>query len=58
VVVAGKLNIRRKPTVGPKQVRVPLKKGTLVKVLDEQNGWYKVKVETEGWVSAKWIDMI
>ncbi len=58
VVLAGKLNIRRNPTVGAKPVRAPLKKGTLVKVVDEQNGWYKVKVETEGWVSGKWIDMI
>jgi len=33
----------------------PLTKGKKVTILEEHNGWYKVKTEIEGWVSKGYI---
>lgn len=54
-VTADLLNIRSAPNGTAAKVAPPLKKGTLVKVLEESSGWNKVVVETEGWVSGEWI---
>ena len=37
------------------KVAKPLKNGTAVKIIDKENGWFKVKVEIEGWVSSGYI---
>lgn len=55
LVNAGKLNIRSRPLLSSNTVASPLTKGTLVNILEESNGWYKVKVETEGWVKKDYI---
>lgn len=50
------LNIREKGETGAAKVAMPLSKGQKVDILDENNGWYKVKTDITGWVSAKYID--
>lgn len=54
-VTASLLNIRSLPTSSANKVAEPLKKGTLLKVIDQKGGWSKVVVETEGWVSSEWL---
>lgn len=54
-VTASKLNIRSTPTAKGKKVAEPLPKGSKVKIIGEQNGWYKVTASIEGWVSGKYI---
>jgi len=51
------LNIRKIPSVRGNVISSPLTKGTKVKVLKKQNGWYKVKTEIEGWVAADYIEL-
>lgn len=53
-VAGSKLNIRTKPE--GELVAKPLLRGAKVTILDKDKGWYKVKTEIEGWVSAKFID--
>ncbi len=55
-VVANSLNIRLRPRTDAPLVARPLPKGTKVYIKDEHNGWYKVTVEIEGWVFAKYIE--
>lgn len=50
-----KLNIRELPSVNSDTVTDPLLKDTKVKILQKQNGWYQVKAEIEGWVSADYV---
>ena len=58
-VSASSLNIRSAPSTSGEKLADPLPNGTNVEVLEEGDGWYKVKttVEIEGWVSAKYIKM-
>lgn len=58
-VSASSLNIRSAPNTSGEKMADPLPNGTNVKVLEEGDGWYKVRttVEIEGWVSAKYIEM-
>lgn len=56
-VKANQLNIRHKPSLQSGRVTAPLQKGTRVKIIDQKGDWLKVKVEAEGWVSGKWIDV-
>jgi len=51
-----KLNIRNNPDTGSGRVARALKSGAKVTILDEKDGWYKVRTEIEGWVSAKYIE--
>jgi N-acetylmuramoyl-L-alanine amidase len=55
LVTADQLNIRSLPNITSPTVTAPLKRGTLVKIEEEQAGWYKVKVETEGWVKKEFL---
>lgn len=50
------LNIRENNDTGAKKVARPLERGTKVEILESKGGWYKVKTEITGWVSAKFID--
>jgi len=50
------LNIRYKPNANAVKTAPPLQKGTMLEILEEKNGWYKVKVKTEGWVSSQWVE--
>ena len=56
VVAASKLNIRMSPNETADKVTNPLQQGAKVVVLEEKNGWYKVRTEVEGWVMAKFIE--
>ncbi len=48
------LNIRSKPN-GDK-VADPLKKDHEVKIIEEENGWVKVKTEVVGWIFKEYVD--
>jgi N-acetylmuramoyl-L-alanine amidase len=50
-VIPGKLNIRSGAGASYKKVANPLVSGQKVEILEEENGWYRVKTEIEGWVS-------
>jgi N-acetylmuramoyl-L-alanine amidase len=54
-VTAKLLNIRSLPNEQAPTVSAPLPLGTKVKILEKQGQWYKVSVQTEGWVSAGFI---
>jgi N-acetylmuramoyl-L-alanine amidase len=56
VVTASSLNIRADDSGVGEKVGRPLVKGTKVDILGESNGWYKVNVQIEGWVSGKYVD--
>lgn len=55
ITTADYLNIRTKPSGDSPTVTDPLPKGTKVKITKTQGDWSYVKVQTEGWVSKKWI---
>lgn len=55
-VIPGKLNIRSGAGSSNKKVANPLVAGQKVKILEEENGWYRVKTEIEGWVSKGLIN--
>ncbi len=55
-VSASSLNIRVSPDVEAEKVTQALKNGTKVTILDEQEGWLKVRTEVEGWVYGKYIE--
>jgi N-acetylmuramoyl-L-alanine amidase len=55
-ISANTLNIRKSPAEDAPKVALPLVKGTKVKILDQSNGWYKVRTEIEGWVLGKFVD--
>ncbi|ACF13510.1 N-acetylmuramyl-L-alanine amidase, negative regulator of AmpC, AmpD [Chloroherpeton thalassium ATCC 35110] len=56
IVSADLLNIRYQPNERSATAAAPLPKGTLINILDEKDGWYKVQVQAEGWVSSKWVE--
>lgn len=56
-VAANTLNIRNCPESNGQLVAQPLPKGTMVSIVDQQNGWYKVRTTVEGWVFGKYIDV-
>lgn len=47
------LNIRTQPDAESENASLP--KGTKVKILEEKNGWVRVKTEIEGWVNKKYL---
>lgn len=49
------LNIRADAGAQFEKVAKPLKKDQKVKIVDEENGWYKVETTVEGWVSKGYI---
>jgi len=55
-IIVETLNIRSTPQTNGELVAKPLKKGDKVKIMQESNGWYKVKVEVEGWVFGKYVE--
>ncbi|MBR4265741.1 MAG: N-acetylmuramoyl-L-alanine amidase [Bacteroidales bacterium] len=56
-VAAKTLNIRNVPESDGQLIAQPLPKGTMVSIVDEKNGWYKVRTTIEGWVFGKYIDV-
>jgi len=56
IVTPEKLNIRSGPSLAKNRVATPLKKEKEVKILEQENNWYRVSVEIEGWVLKKFIN--
>lgn len=57
-VLVDKLNIRSIPSIAGELMSKPIPKGTKFDIVDEKNGWYRIKVKTEveGWVLGKFLD--
>ena len=56
-ILVDNLNIREGAGIEHTKVAQPLMKGKKVKVLEEQNGWYKVETTIEGWVNKGYINI-
>lgn len=54
-VAATSLNIRVSHDAEAEKAAQPLPKGTKVEILEESEGWLKVRTQVEGWVFAKHI---
>ncbi len=54
-IIPGKLNIRAGAGPSFEKVAKPLVGGQDVKILEEENGWYRVTTEIEGWVSKGFV---
>lgn len=54
-VVYGSLNVRKDPEVKEGNIVETLPVKTMVEVIGEKDGWYKIK---EGWVMAKYTDRV
>lgn len=57
MVASDLLNIRKGAGINFKKVAQPLRKGTPVLVLEEQDGWYEVETKITGWVSKAHIQL-
>jgi len=55
LIIPGKLNIREGAGSSYEKVAKPLVSGQQVEILEEENGWYRVKTEIEGWVSKGFV---
>ncbi len=58
IVTADYLNIRINPSLQSLKVTEPLSKSTTVIVQETLGEWSRVKVDIEGWVSNKWLQII
>lgn len=56
IVDASKLNIREGAGSEYDKIAKPLPRNKEVKILDEENGWFKVETTITGWVSKGYID--
>ncbi len=54
-VTAPRLNIRSLPSMDGKLVSAPLMRHQRMTVLDKHDGWYRVRVDIVGWVSASHV---
>ncbi len=54
-VIPDKLNIRTGPGTGYDIAAPPLSNGAKVRILKQDNEWYKVATEVTGWVAKKYI---
>jgi len=54
-VIVDKLNIREGAGADFQKVAMPLPLNKKVTVLGERNGWYRVRVDVEGWVSKAFV---
>ena len=55
IVMASYLNIRKSPAMDADLLTDPLPQGTRVVITESSGEWAKVKVETEGWVSRRYL---
>lgn len=56
-VASKSLNIRNTPESNGQLVAQPLSKGTMLSIVEEKNGWFKVRTTVEGWVFGKYVDI-
>lgn len=54
-VSASSLNIRANADGESEKIAQALKRGTPVEILEEKDGWYRVRTNIEGWVYGKYI---
>ncbi len=55
VITADYLNIRTQPSGSASLASDPLPKGTKLHILERKEGWLKVNVDIQGWVSENWV---
>ena len=55
IVTASSLNIRIEPDAESDKAALPLSKDTSVEILEEKDGWFKVRTDITGWVYGKYI---
>jgi N-acetylmuramoyl-L-alanine amidase len=55
LVITDKLNIRSGAAATFPMISAPLSLHQHVTIIDEMNGWYKVKTEIEGWVNKAYV---
>jgi len=55
IVTASMLNIRSAPSRSASTVAKPLGRGKMAHILEESGGWYKVRMDTTGWVKKDYI---
>jgi N-acetylmuramoyl-L-alanine amidase len=55
IVTASSLNFRSAPAYNAATLTAPLKYGTKVKVLKDQDGWYQIQIPQNGWVKKDYI---
>jgi N-acetylmuramoyl-L-alanine amidase len=58
VVNAARLNIRRAPREDAEIEGLPLTQNTLLDILEEQNGWLKVRAIRTGWVKREFVQKV
>ncbi len=57
VVTTDLLNIRCGVGINNPLIASPLPKGKSLTVLEENNGWYRVKTQIEGWVNKDFVQI-
>lgn len=57
-VAASSLNIRQSPSTSAPLSANPLPKNAAVTILEEKDGWFRVRTEIEGWVKKEYIQTI
>jgi N-acetylmuramoyl-L-alanine amidase len=57
-VQATRLNMRAAPNGQAEKVAGYLNQGTEVDILEKRKGWYRVAVELEGWVAARYVEEV
>jgi N-acetylmuramoyl-L-alanine amidase len=55
MVTASRLNIRSGPMRSAALIAPPLSRGTMLEIVQENNGWLEVQVQTRGWVKKEYI---
>lgn len=58
MVDVAKLNFRSLPTTDATLIGDPLEKGQVLEILEERDGWYKVKVPKTGWVKREFVKKV
>lgn len=54
-VIADLLNVRSAPRLDAPLAAPPLRRGTLVDLLDQQLGWYQIRAGAVGWVKGSYL---
>lgn len=54
-VMADLLNVRSAPRLNAPLAAAPLRRGTLVDLLDQQLGWYQIRAGAVGWVKGSYL---
>lgn len=49
------LNVRAQPHKSAPQAGPPLPMGAAVKIIDKENGWYKIETRQQGWIAAQYV---